>query len=134
MKQIKFIFSKVLFPASFFFTMYSIFAYLVNSTTDEGKSLLNSFLLVLSYCIIIALANNIFKTELSMPLKVALHYSAFLIPLIAIVVITDKNHLLVPVFSLVTIVYALIASPVLIIRAIINRKANDEQKYDSQFK
>ncbi len=134
MKQINFIFKNVLFPASFFFTLYSIFIYLVNSSADGGKDLLKKFLLVLSYCLIIALANNIFKTELSMLIKIVIHYLAFLLPLIGIVIAIGNNNAIGGVFMVVTVVYAIIAIPILLIRMILNKKENEEQKYDSQFK
>lgn len=134
MKQINFIFKNVLFPASFFFTLYSIFIYLVNSSADGGKDLLKKFLLVLSYCLIIALANNIFKTELSILIKIVIHYLAFLLPLIGIVIAIGNNNAIGGVFMVVTVVYAIIAIPILLIRMILNKKENEEQKYDSQFK
>ncbi len=134
MKLIKSIFKNVLLPASFFFTLYSIFVYLVNSSTDEGKDLLTKFLLVLSYCLIIAIGNNIFKTELSMLMKVVIHYLAFLLPLIGIVVIIGNNAAIGGVFIVITVAYAIIATPVLLIRMVLNKKENEEQKYDSQFK
>ena len=129
MKHIKSLLTNVLFPGSFFFTLYSIFIYLVNSSADGGKDLLKKFLLVLSYCLIIALANNIFKTELSMLIKIVIHYLAFLLPLIGIVVIIGNNGAIGGVFMVVTVVYAIIATPILL-----NKKENEEQKYDSQFK
>ncbi len=134
MKHIRSIFKNVLFPASFFFTLYSVFVYLVNSSAEEGKDLLKKFLLVLSYCLIIALVNNIFKTELSMLVKIVIHYLGFLLPLIGIVVIIGNNGAIGGVFIVVTVVYAIIATPILIIRMILNKKENEEQKYDSQFK
>lgn len=134
MKVIKFLFGKVMLPASFFFTLYSIFAYSINSTTEAGKDLLVRFLLVLAYCVIIAFANNIFRTELSTLIKVVIHYLAFLLPLVFIVVFTDKNNLIFPVFILITVLYALISIPVLITRAVLHHKNNDDQRYDSQFK
>lgn len=134
MKQINFILKNVLFPASFFFTLYSIFIYLVNSSADGGKDLLKKFLLVLSYCLIIALANNIFKTELSMLIKIVIHYLAFLLPLIGIVIAIGNNNAIGSVFMVVTVVYAIIAIPILLIRMVLNKKENEEQKYDSQFK
>ena len=134
MKQINFIFKNVLFPASFFFTLYSIFIYLVNSSADGGKDLLKKFLLVLSYCLIIALANNIFKTELSILIKIVIHYLAFLLPLIGIVIAIGNNNAIGGVFMVVTVVYAILAIPILLIRMILNKKENEEQKYDSQFK
>ncbi len=134
MKHIKSLLTNVLFPASFFFTLYSIFIYLVNSSADGGKDLLKKFLLVLSYCLIIALANNIFKTELSILIKVVIHYLAFLLPLIGIVVIIGNNGAIGGVFMVVTVVYAIVATPILLIRTVLNKKENEEQKYDSQFK
>lgn len=134
MKHIRSLLTNVLFPASFFFTVYSIFIYLVNSTADGGKDLLKKFLLVLTYCLIIALANNIFKTELSMLVKIVIHYLAFLLPLIGIVVIIGNNNAIGGVFILVTVVYAIIATPILLIRTVLRKKENEDQKYDSQFK
>ena len=134
MKHIKSLLTNVLFPASFFFTLYSIFIYLVNSSADGGKDLLKKFLLVLSYCLIIALANNIFKTELSILIKIVIHYLAFLLPLIGIVIAIGNNNAIGGVFMVVTVVYAIIAIPILLIRMILNKKENEEQKYDSQFK
>lgn len=134
MKHIRSLLTNVLFPASFFFTVYSIFIYLVNSTADGDKDLLKKFLLVLTYCLIIALANNIFKTELSMLVKIVIHYLAFLLPLIGIVVIIGNNNAIGGVFILVTVVYAIIATPILLIRTVLRKKENEDQKYDSQFK
>ncbi|MBR4880305.1 MAG: hypothetical protein IKU19_00120 [Clostridia bacterium] len=134
MKQIKFIFKNVLFPASFFFTIFNIFAYLVEFGDTGDKTKLVNFSLILGVFIIIALGNNIFKTELSMFAKIVIHYLSFLIPLILFVVILGNNGAIAGVFTVVTVVYAIIAAPILIIRKALHKKENDEQKYDSQFK
>lgn len=134
MKHIKFLFKNVLFPASFLFTIFNIFAYIVEFTDSGEKTKLVNFSLILGYFVIIALANNIFKTEFSMPVKVVIHYLSFLLPLMGLVVILGNNGAIAGVFVVITVVYAIIATPVLLIRAVLNKKENEEQKYDSQFK
>ena len=134
MKQIKFIFRNVLFPASFFFTLFNIFAYLVEFA-DTGSSVkIVNFSLILLYFVVVALANNVFKAEMSMLAKVTIHYLAILLPLFGLVAIIGNSNAIGGIFIVITIVYALFATPILLVRHALHRKDNEEQKYDSQFK
>ncbi len=133
MNKFKFFIKEVLFPASFFFTIFNIFVYLFEYIDTQSSTKLINFLLILLYFIIICLANKIFRTDLSMFTKVLIHYLAFLLPLMGLVVILGNNNAIAGVFIVVTVVYALIATPVLIIRSILRKKDNETTKYDSQF-
>ncbi len=134
MKQIKFIFRNVLFPASFFFTLFNIFAYLIEFADTGSSAKLVNFSLILLYFIIVAFANNIFKTETSMLTKVVVHYLAILLPLFGLVAILGNEGAIAGIFIVVTVAYALFATPILLVRHALNRKDNEEKKYDSQFK
>ncbi|MBR6514277.1 MAG: DUF3021 family protein [Clostridia bacterium] len=134
MKAIKFIFKNILFPASFFFTIFNIGAYIAEYAYSNDKTKITSFALILGYCLIIAFANNIFKMEMSILLKVGIHYLAFLVPLMAYVITKNMNNAIVGVFIIVTVAYAAVAAPVLFICYLRNRQKNEETKYDSQFK
>lgn len=134
MKIFKFILGRVIFPASFFFTLFNIFAYIVEYADTQDTTKLKSFSLVLVYFIIVALANNIFKTEMSMAAKIGIHYAACILPLVFGIMLMGNDNAVGPVFLAVTVVYAVIAIPVLVIRSITHRKENEDQKYNSQFK
>lgn len=134
MKTLKFIFKEIIFPASFFFTMFNIIVYIMDSSTSGDSSKLKSFMMILAYCIIVAFANNIFKTESSSLTKVLVHYLSILIPLLAYMGIIGKASNIPGIFIGITVIYVIIAAPILIIRNALSKKENEEQKYDSQFK
>lgn len=133
MKVFKFIVNKILFPASFFFTIFNIFAYVIEYADTDNSSKLKSFSLVLVYFIIVAFANNIFKTEISTAAKIGIHYAAIILPLVCGIMLMGNDNAVGGVFMVITIIYAVVATPVLIIHSLIRRKDNDSEKYDSQF-
>ena len=133
MKIFKFIFKEVILPASFFFTIFNIIAYLIEFVDSGNSTKVINFTVFLIYFIIVASVNNIFKTELSMFLKVVIHYLGLLIPLMGLVVIMGKDNTIPAIFTVLTVAYAIIATPVLIVRNLVHKKDNEESKYDSQF-
>ncbi len=136
MNKIKFVFKEIIFPGSFIFTVYNILAQIMNHTTndDADPAVFKAFFLILACCMAIALVNKIFKTEMSMTAKVAIHYAGILISIIGLFVIMGNGNNIPPIFIAVTVIYAIIAAPVLIIRAALKKKENEDTKYDKQFK
>ncbi|MBQ4561041.1 MAG: hypothetical protein IJA55_01765 [Clostridia bacterium] len=140
MKALKFIFKNIIYPASFFFTIFNIIVYIIdymntrNTLGTTATPKLVQFLLILAYFMIIALSNNIFKTDISTVAKISVHYLSILIPLMAYVITRNMNGAIVGVFMIVTILYAVIATPLLIVRKITSNRKNESEKYEKQFK
>lgn len=133
MKYLKFFISKVLFPASFFYMIFNVFAYLVEFADTDDPAKLQSFLLVLVYFIIVAFANNIFKTEIALIWKVLIHYCAIMIPLICALMFMGNDNAVGGAFLVITVAYIVIAAPVIGISAVIKKKDNEDDKYSSMF-
>lgn len=134
MKSFKFIFKEIIYPGSFIFTLYNIFMQIIDPKNEENPGKLKTFFLVLFCCLAIALINKIFKTEMSLPAKIGIHYVGVVLSIIGIIVIMGSDHMISSVFFIVSIVYAVVAIPVIIIYKKIMNKKNEEEKYDSQFK
>lgn len=134
MKVIKFIFKEIIYPGSFIFTLYNIFAHIIDPLNEDNPERLKTFFLILLCCLAIAFVNKIFKTEMSLPAKIGIHYAGVILSVIGIFVIMGSNNAIAPIFFATTVIYAIIAIPVLIINKKLNDKKNEEDKYDKQFK
>lgn len=145
---LKYFYKEILLPASFLFTLYVFAMYgiamlinnLINGVAVHPLVLLLGFL----YAVVICSSSKIFKTALSMPVKLLINYSSYVLPIFIILFVanklrgnTDASPLSPPTivtFIVVTsIVYAVIATPVLLVKRVIRRRAEKKEEYVSQF-
>ena len=134
MKAFKFILKEIIYPGSFIFTLYNIFMQLIAPADDDHPEKLKTFFLILLCCLAMALVNKIFKADMSLPAKIGIHYAGLVLSIIGIFVIMGNDHAIAAVFFAVTIVYAVIAIPTLLIYNKIKKNKNEDEKYDTQFK
>ncbi|MBR5515698.1 MAG: hypothetical protein IKU52_05800 [Clostridia bacterium] len=148
MKIFKYILKEILYPASFLFTIYVFGVYgiakLVNNLV-EGVAVHPTVLICgFIYLLIVCAASKIFKTELAMAYKILISYASFALPVVLILAIAGKirsgadaspispSSILV-ILAVISVIYAIIATPVLIIKGMIKRKKNNEEIYENQF-
>lgn len=149
MKTAKFILKEILYPASFLFTIYVFAVYMLCILLEgiakiryelvDPKVLLIGF----AYLVIISAGNKIFKTELSMAKKVLINFSSYVMPFLAFLIIASYSRgedatpispsTIMVLVIIMAVIYAIIATPVLIIRYIINKRKEAKEDYKSQF-
>lgn len=141
MKKIKYFFTKIIYPATFLFTIFTFLMYLIAYSSKEtvtGAVLHPAFLAIaLLYFIIVSVANKIFKSSLSMGIKIVIHFSSIVIPLIAILAFSGKGTLSVPTITMLSVIFCIIylifAVPTLLIASRKKRNENENEKYENQF-
>lgn len=148
MKILKFIFKEIVYPASFLFTLYVFGVYLIATLVNNLVDGVAVHPLVLlsgyAYLLVICAAAKIFKTEIKMIYKLIVSYLSFSLPIIIILSIASKVRsggdvspmspsTIIILLAVISVIYAVFATPVLVVRAFLNRKKNSEEKYVSQF-
>ena len=129
------------FTAAEFFILIIASAY--SASAPEKGGAVGQFLnlraaaLIFASCLIFSALNLIFKLELSVPVKVFLHFAGSLLAFSIIFIFipnaySDFGAMFVRL-GLFAIVYAVIAVIVFIVRAVQGRNRSDELEYESQF-
>ncbi|MBE6573089.1 MAG: hypothetical protein E7652_01710 [Ruminococcaceae bacterium] len=147
-KFFKYFYKEIVLPASFLFTLYVFAMYgiamLINNLIDVVTVHPLVLLMGFIYSIIIFASAKIFKTGLSMALKIIINYSCYVIPFLAILMIAarirgnnDASPLspstIITIIIVTSVIYAIIATPILIVRHILKRRAEKKEVYESQF-
>lgn len=139
MRTIKYIITKVLYPACAIFTVTS-FAFLVFTTlvSDYQKPAMyiGSYFTFFVLSVLIALANGIFSIKkMSALSKTVLHAVCVIASITAVFYLrtgnTGSNPLVL--ILLFSVLYAIVAIPVLLIVSAINRRKSEKKDYHSMF-
>ncbi len=146
MKAIRYFFKEILYPASFTFTIYVFILYFLSwavKTTNVSATVVQPVLLLAGYIyfVIVSSANKIFRTSLEVYKCVIIHYILLLLPFIGVLAFAGNKtssspfsfSTIVIVAIVYSIIYAIIMTPVLLIRKGVRAKKEEEEVYESQF-
>lgn len=145
---LKVFYKEVMLPASFLFTLYVFIVYgiamLINNLINGVAVHPIVLALGYAYALIICSSSKIFRSYLSMPLKVLISYSSYVLPIFLILFVANKKRgevdasplsppTIITIIVVTSVLYALIAIPIFLIKRRRRRKAEAKEEYQSQF-
>lgn len=131
--------NNIIHPAALIYTVFSALYYIASSTlsTDPGtKSYGILMLALLVYAVILALMLGIFRTKLPYIARTLIHYAMVAGSILLIFAIAGSAFSpdsIIFAFSVFTVIYIIIAAPVLIFLYRKKAKENETQDYKSAF-
>ena len=139
MKFLKTLWSKIIAPASFVFSLFVVFVFLIQNANDQDNKSIVLFGVLYLFLMVIFASALIYKTKLPTALKILINYAVSVGSILLYFVIFAKNggniqdNRLFVIFVVSSIIFFLIAIPVLLIKSKKNKKKNEEDIYKSQF-
>lgn len=139
MNSFKNFLNNVIYPASLIYTIITAIFYIASSrmTSDSGtKTYAFLMLAILVYAVILALMFGIFRTKLPYIVRTLIHYlmvAGSMLILFAMAGSSFSPSSVVVILGILTLIYALIAIPVLIILYRKKSKENESKEYKSTF-
>ena len=122
-----------------YFTLLSLVLLFIQYVTSENATSYiepSRFLLLFPFALCISVAECIFKAKsLNIFIKVLIHYVAFVISFYVFVCAPTANlNKPFVIMALITVLYFIAATPVLVIRGVIKKKQKESVPYESVYK
>lgn len=139
MKLLNKILHKVIYPSSLVFSIITLLIFLIQNANDDENKTFALFGLIYVCLLVIFASSLIYKSKLNTILKVLFHYLITSGSIVLYFVFFAKlggnlqsNRLFV-IFLITTVIYFVVAIPVLMIRTKKEKKQNEASDYKSQF-
>ena len=139
MKFLKTVYRKAILPASLVFSLVMLLILLIQYSNNSDNKAFILFGLIYVCLLVIFVSSLIYRTRLNTALKVIVHYVITAGSVTLYFVLFSKlggqiqENRIFTLFLITTVIYFVIAIPILIVKSKKNKFKNEEEKYDSQF-